>query len=1126
MVPLLVAVAGLTDRARGQPEGEDPAKSGAERIEGTANPEPLPVTDPNEVLRSTIRFPGDMVGTVFAREPDVQDPTAISFDGQNRLYVAETHRFDRGVEDNRRNGHWLRDEIALTSTAERLAMYEKHAEVTPMAYFTQYSEKIRRLEDRDGDGKADHAQIFADGFDHPLDGTAAGVMAAFGRVYFACIPHVWMLEDTTGDGVADKRESLQEGFGVSVSLSGHDLNGFALGPDGRIYFTIGDRGYNLKTREGRHLDDPYAGAIFRMEPDGRDLEVVHRGLRNPKEIAFDRFGNAFSVDNNADMGDLARIVPMVEGADSGWNRGHQNLRNFRHVLDVSGRHRIPWMEESIWEEEGEYRPNFHLPPAAHLSNGPSGLTYNPGTGLAEKWDNHFLVCDFKGGDSAVIAFQMAADGAGFRLVRDESFLTGLLNTDVEFGYDGKLYVSDYTGSWPTHGLGAIYAFHHPEEIRRDAVAEMKQLFAEGFKGRPGAELEALLGHADMRVRLRAQFALAGDSAHRGRLVRASGAENPLVTRLHGVWGLGQLARQRRDETAGKALAKLCDDADRRVRGEAVRALGEAFPKAYRGALAARLDDDHARNRMLAAIALGKAGDPDDVPRLIELLDRNADADVYLRHGAVQGLRTIAETVGNVDALTAYQDHPSSSVRLALVLALRHLGSPAIAAFLDDADEAVVVETIQAINDGYIGGARPALARSTEWLGEFSPMIDYRILNVIFRVGGDAGVRRLLELAADDSLPSHARVESLFALGRWSAPPPVDPTTGRHRPLETSRDLDALMPEITSALSQLVGEAEGEVLAELISTMEALGLGIPDEPLLGHFGNANNPRNIRLAALEKLLRQKPPGLEDALRENLDDRDAEVRARSLSALAELAPDVALARIRHVFDSGEIGDRQRALEVLGGLDHPAAAGILARGVRTLGEKPLAIRLDILEAAARRDDAEVARALEVYHSQNDDSDPMETYRLTLEGGDVDRGRWIFYNHGAAQCVQCHKGEARRKAGGVAGPDLRNVGGQYDREYLLESLLLPNARIAEGYSPISLTLEDGTVISGMLGRQDEKSLTVIDGEGESRTYLRERIRENSDPLSTMPPMGTLLDKPEMRDLVAYLATLKSPERR
>jgi quinoprotein glucose dehydrogenase len=124
------------------------------------------------------------VTKLFAREPDVQDPTAITFDDQNRLYIAETHRFERGIEDNRRNP-WVADDYQITSTAERLEMLKKYADKfpdkKPMEYFTKYSEKIRVIEDRDGDGKCDHATVYAEGFNNPLDGTAAGVMALDGK---------------------------------------------------------------------------------------------------------------------------------------------------------------------------------------------------------------------------------------------------------------------------------------------------------------------------------------------------------------------------------------------------------------------------------------------------------------------------------------------------------------------------------------------------------------------------------------------------------------------------------------------------------------------------------------------------------------------------------------------------------------------------------------------------------------------------------------------------------------------------------------------------------------------------------------------------------------------------------
>ncbi len=257
----------------------------AGKIEGTANPEPATIVESEEALLSTLKFPEGMVAKLFAREPDVQNPTAIAFDDRNRLYIAETHRFDRGIEDNRRSLHSVREDFALKSTAERLEMYKRHTDVKAMSYFTKYAEKIRVIEDTDGDGKCDKATVYADGFNDPLDGTAAGIMVADGKVYFACIPHVWMLEDTDGDLVADTRESLQEGYGISVSLSGHDLNGFAMGPDGRIWFTIGDRGYNLKTKDGRHLYDQYRRRGF---PYGKGRQRTGGGAYGIEKSQGDR----------------------------------------------------------------------------------------------------------------------------------------------------------------------------------------------------------------------------------------------------------------------------------------------------------------------------------------------------------------------------------------------------------------------------------------------------------------------------------------------------------------------------------------------------------------------------------------------------------------------------------------------------------------------------------------------------------------------------------------------------------------------------------------------------------------------------------------------------------------------
>jgi quinoprotein glucose dehydrogenase len=347
------------------------------------NPRIAPASGEAQQALKRIRVPAPLKADVWAAEPLLANPVAFCFDGKGRAYVAETYRLHAGVTDNRGHRYWLDDDLASRTVADRLAMYKKHLGKKLASYGVEH-DRVRMLEDTDGKGRANKATVFADGFKDAAAGIGSGVVARGGSVWYACIPDLWLLRDTDGDGKADVKKSLHYGYGVHVSFIGHDSHGLRFGPDGKLYFSIGDRGLHVET-EGRTVSCPDSGAVLRCNPDGSELELVATGLRNPQELAFDQYGNLFTGDNNADGGDQARCVYVVEGGDSGWHIGYQYLRSPRALG--------PWNAEKLWHLRHEGQAAYLVPPLAHIASGPSGLTYNPGvTLLPERYKDHFFLC--------------------------------------------------------------------------------------------------------------------------------------------------------------------------------------------------------------------------------------------------------------------------------------------------------------------------------------------------------------------------------------------------------------------------------------------------------------------------------------------------------------------------------------------------------------------------------------------------------------------------------------------------------------------------------------------------------------------------------------------------------------
>src|SRR4029453_11906363 len=102
-------------------------------------------------------------------EPDLANPVAFWIDQRGRIFVCESFRQSRGIEDNRGHEHWLDDDLAAQTVEDPLAYIHKHLGDKARDY-SKYDDRLRLLEDTDRDGRAAKATLSPDA----LKGTLAG----------------------------------------------------------------------------------------------------------------------------------------------------------------------------------------------------------------------------------------------------------------------------------------------------------------------------------------------------------------------------------------------------------------------------------------------------------------------------------------------------------------------------------------------------------------------------------------------------------------------------------------------------------------------------------------------------------------------------------------------------------------------------------------------------------------------------------------------------------------------------------------------------------------------------------------------------------------------------------------
>lgn len=1148
--------------------------------------------------------------SLWAAEPMLANPVSFSVDEKGRVFTSETYRYRTSVLDIRSYMFMLEDDLASRSIEDRLATIRKWFGPEGEAQLARETEVIRVLEDADGDGRADRSDVFADGFHSPLAGIGSGVLARRGQVWFTEIPSLWRFsagapippgrvgregEDPAlasrpvAQAEGYRADELLRGFGVRFSYTGHDLHGLVFGPDGRLYFSVGDRGARVVTREGNPIDLADEGAVFRCEPDGTDLEVVHRGLRNPQELAFNELGDLFTGDNDSDQGDRERWVQVVEGADSGWRVGHQHA-----PLGNAGM----WNLERLWRPYFPGQAAYLLPPVANIGDGPSGLVADPGTGLPPELQGRFLITYFKGtsSQSGIASLAVRPRGAGYDLVAHDRLLWNSLVPDVDIGPDGSVWFADWHEGWPKSNKGRLYRARFPQ-AESPTAAETARLLAEGMRDRGTEALLGLLAHGDFRVRLDAQFELstriADGAAASGELtVRGRRLMNEVATvagpgssdraRRHATWVLAQLA-VRHPEAAGKLL-DLVDPALGEVATQAALGLarvggrreplpvrqsanllkaGPVRPSAgWMPAANARLlnlfRSGDARQRVAAAQALGRLRVAEAVRPLRDRLVVVDPADVVERHALTLALARVASP----SSLAALTRDGSAPVRMAAVVALRLHQSPRVAAFLADPDPLVALEAARAINDAPIPEALPALAalgdesrvdvlltrlaavrlapagpasgsitdvradQPLPWrdapVDLASPLL-LRLVNSGFRVGDAPSARRLVALAVRSDLPERVRVEALRVLADWGVPPARDRITGTWRPLP-GRPADPAREALAPVLATLLEEAPEPVRLGAVAAVAALRPDGAPAALAAVFRSDAAPAAVRADALRAFaeVAEDRAAVRTAVDAAAADPAEPVRLAASRLAAALDPSDAVGRLTAVLDGGSTTEKQAALATLGGIGSPAADAVLVDWLDRLvrREVPAELALDVVQAAGRREAAEVKSRLAAYQASKPAGDPLSPYREALAGGDAARGRRLFYENASVSCARCHR--IGDDGGGNAGPALDGLAARATREHLLESIVFPNRQVAAGFETVLVTLRNDDTHAGIVRAETDTELVLLSADAGETRLAKADIAERDTGLSGMPEgLGDILSREELRDLVEFLGTLK-----
>ncbi|MGL4420769.1 MAG: PVC-type heme-binding CxxCH protein, partial [Gemmataceae bacterium] len=219
----------------------------------------------------------------------------------------------------------------------------------------------------------------------------------------------------------------------------HGVHGLTTGPDGKLYFTVGDSGVKeLKSKTGKgkswtsNTTDVQKGTVWRVDLDGDNLELIAHNFRNNYEVCVDSFGEIWLSDNDDDGNQQTRICHVLPGGNYGYG--------------PRGPGQSHWHEEQPGIVHKTMRTGF---------GSPTGICFYEGTLLPKQYQGDLIHCD--AGPREVRYFKRTPKGAGYELEKTVMLSSSdnwFRPSDSCVAPDGSVFVADwYDPGVGGHGMG-------------------------------------------------------------------------------------------------------------------------------------------------------------------------------------------------------------------------------------------------------------------------------------------------------------------------------------------------------------------------------------------------------------------------------------------------------------------------------------------------------------------------------------------------------------------------------------------------------------------------------------------------------------------------------------------------